>query len=518
MHKTLLSTLAAGAALAVLALSGTASAQAFQARGSAQVSTVGKKDPRQIRAESEAAAKRQAVIFAVNKVLGPDAAAKPEVAARIDAIAAQIGGDDIVESNGQSFKNAYEHHVTLSLDERRFRALVTDMGVGNYASNRASSILVVMDEYVTTPRDLQAPVSELTIYRQREGETHSLGAKSTEAGQSSRAFKGSAAESSNGALSASGSASGAARDGYGGGVAYSEKGAVRGAYGEKSAVAVSAAATDRYASSDTLAIKSERHDNVDYVHLVKYQPRAQAPSEVSLTYNAMKGSLQGYHLRVLDNDVFRSRYFGKKALSLDDMAKSAELSRYVAYAGKEAHADYFMAGAVVLVDEGRNANTGNPTCSGVFSFKTYSTSDSEDIAAGTVSETAEGVSANACSANLAQKLAAVAGAQAGPLVLGHFGRERNYGGQTIVTLTGAPLSLMTRSAFVRGVKATPGVQQVDPRISSDDRLELVVSYKGGDPLDLALADALSGDGQFSRMGSRSGPGTVTMCLNGPCPR
>jgi hypothetical protein len=504
-------------AVATLMASGSTLAAEFKARGVAQISTAGKKDPRMIRAQAMAAAKREAVIYAINKVLGPGSTNRPEVAAQIDGIIAQIGDDAIVDSSNQSFKGVYEQGLTLSLDEASFRRLLVDTGVGNYASFRASSILVVMDEYVTTPRDLQAPLSDLTIYRQREGESGSLRARSSEAAQSSSGYKASAASSSNGAVSNVNHASGAAQDGYGGAGAYNQGSATRAAYGERSAGSVSAVTSDRYAQSDSLDIKAERHDNVDYVHLVKYQPRSKAPSQVSLTYNAMKGSLQNYNLRVLDNDVFRSRYFGRKAITLDDMTKSAELAKYVTFARNDAKADYFMAGAVVLVDAGRNPNTGEMSCSGVFSFKTYSTSTSEDIAADTVSETASGMNADACSANLAQKLAVVAGEVAGPRIQTYFKNNATYGGQTIVTLTGGTLSTTARAAFLRGVKATPGVQRVDARVSSDSQLELVVAYNGEDPLDLALAGSLSSDSQFSRLGSRTSPGTVLMCLNGPCP-
>ena len=106
-------------------------------------------------------------------------------------------------------------------------------------------------------------------------------------------------------------------------------------------------------------IHAEDHDNVSFKSLVKYQPQGSAPETLNLTYGALVGQLQDYDLRVFDNDIFRSRYFKDKPLTLDQMVNGSELSRYGEFAKTEANADFFLAGTSVIVDTGKIPTTGN---------------------------------------------------------------------------------------------------------------------------------------------------------------
>ncbi|MFZ4605835.1 MAG: hypothetical protein ACOYM5_06215 [Caulobacter sp.] len=364
-------TILAGLALA-LGLGLSAQAAEVTARGTGSVATKGLK-PDTVRALATREAKKRAVIMAVEKVLGAGASADARVAAKIDSIVEQIGDDSITDTSAQTVAGRYEVSLTISVDDKAFRTLLSDVGVANPAAARAYSLLVIFDEYHTTPSDIQAPLADLEVYRRRSGSSVSANydAAAYERSSDRAAYSSSAGASSSGAVVGRGGA----------------------AYGQSSAAAreAGAASSTRSAGAAVSAsLDASTHDDTDYTHLVLYQPRSTAAEASSPTYNAFKGQLQDYDLRVLDNDMFRSRYFAGKPMTLQEMTNGSELYRYAGYARDFAKADFFTAGVVVVIDAGRDARTGEAICTGMVTVKTYSTSTGEDIASDTFSETGAG--------------------------------------------------------------------------------------------------------------------------------
>jgi hypothetical protein len=511
-------------------VAGTASASDFTVRGSGDAPIKGSK-PEAVRALATREAKRRAVVAAIDKILGADASQRPEVAEKVDEIVGQVGDDTIVDSSSQAVGDQFEVTLTLSLDDKTFRELLSDEGVAiNTATARSYSILAVMDEYRTTPKDLQAPVEELVEFSSEKGDSYS---DTSAAGRASNASSARAASSAY-AVDAQHSSQGSASGGYdtraSGGAAdetgsahfngsasghmagqYSDSDSVRGA----AASASSAQSASRSSAYVKLNVQAEDHDNVYYKSLVKFQPQSTAPETLNRTYGALVGELQNYDLRVLDNDVFKSKYFKDSPLTLDRMVNGAELARYVQYAKTDANADFFMAGTSVIVDSGRSPTTDQFVCSGLVTAKVYSTVDGEVIASETVPETASGMNSDDCAAAVARKLAVSIGPRIGEQVETYWKRRSMYGRELVLTLQG-PLSLGLRARFASAVAALPGVDSSVQREASASRMEFTVSYKGSVPIDQALAGALAADPAFANLDSRSETGRVLMCL-GPCP-
>jgi hypothetical protein len=549
------------AAVLAMGLSTCAIAKELEMYGSATVPATG--DAQSIRSIATKAAKRQAVVAGLNRVIGPEASNDPKVADKVQAIVDQISDSRIVDSKGSKIGSDYEMKVTLIMDDKEFRSLISDAGIAsNTATTRSFAILAVMDEFLTTPKDLKAPLSELTEFHSEKGQSFkdkSINAKasanasasssssaSSVDARSSSAVDARAASSakskgsynSNLAASDQAAVAGSARDSDGsasfgasgeGRVSASEsakfsgersssgsyKGSTSGSLKASEAQSASAVASQRSSAVSAKNVASEEHDNVSYRKLVNYQPQNTSPEKTSQTYNALMGQLQDYDLRVVDNDMFRSKYFKSKPITIEQMQNSEELSKYVSFAKKDANADFFMVGTSIIIDEGKNASTGESVCTGVATVKTYSTVNAESIASETISESAAGRSVNDCAGNLAKKLALVGGPLIGAKVQEYWKKRSTYGREFILTLTGTALPLMVKTSFTKALKSVPGVEGNVQRASTDKEMQIVVTYKGTDPLDQAVSEALSSNPIFASLDSKTEGNQILLCL-GPC--
>jgi hypothetical protein len=495
-----------------LALAGPAKAKELEVHARASVSAAG--DPGAVRAMATREARRRAVVTAIEKVLGPDAAVDPRVSAKIDAIVAQIPDDRFVEATGTRVGASYEMAITLVLDDKDFRTLLSDAGVAVHtATARSHAILAVMDEFLATPRDLRAPLEELEEFNASKGASY----EEKNASRSASAASSSRAEASMTTVDATASSRARLDAKRGGNDPANLSGRASADMNVKAAQA-SASATTRASSSSASAsssVAASAHDDVHYRKLIRYQPQNAGPEKTSQTYAALMGQLQDYDLRVLDNELFRSQYFKDTPLTLDQLQNGAELAKYVKFARADAAADFFMVGTSVLVDAGKNPNTGDMECTGIVTVRTYATSDGESIASETFSEASSGRNTNECSANLARKLGQISGPVVGARIQEYWKRRSTYGREMLLTLKGASLPLMVRTGFARSLKTVPGVEGSTQRACSDKECQFVVTYKGSDPLDQAVAVALSENPAFASLDSRLDGTNVVLCM-GPC--
>lgn len=549
------------AAISCLVFSSSLVAKELELSGRASVPAVG--DVQTIKSNATKLAKRNAVIAGLNRLIGPEAASDPKVAQKIQIISDQINDNRIVDSRGVKVGNDYEMTLTLIIDDKEFRTLISDAGIAtNTATTRSFGILALMDEFLTSPRDLKAPLEELTEFRAEKGNSFkdksinaksannasanssnsasSIDARSSASVDAKASSSAKASGSYSGNIDASGraSVSGSARDSTGSGnfdasregkLSASENakfsgersssGSFKGSSAEslKASNASSSSSSNNQSNSAVSAknISSEEHDNVYYKKLIKYQPQNSSPEKTSQTYNALMGQLQDYDLRVIDNDMFRSKYFKAKPITIERMQNSEDLSKYIAFAKKEANADFFMVGTSIIIDQGMNANTGDSECTGVATVKTYSTVDGESIASETISEAAAGKNINDCAGNLAKKLALVGGPIIGAKVQDYWKRRSTYGREFVLTLTGQALSLMVKSSFTKSLKNVPGIESNVQRSASDTEMQIVVTYKGTDPLDQAVFEALSSNPTFASLDSKTDGNQILLCM-GPC--
>jgi hypothetical protein len=444
------------------------------------------------------AAKRDAVIAAVKRINGPAAINDPKVMVAVDALVRQIGDEYI--SDVSTRRDAANHFVTtlkLKLDDKAFRKLVSDEGVAVKTGN-SYPILMVMDEYFTVPTDHAKPLREVVDYFSDKSAHNKVDSADRQSSSSSSDEY------------AHSRASVRASDYYG---------SAR-ASGTRSYAASSAQSAS---SSSSLHVDEGQNDIQSFHKVVEYQPQHVGPSNRSYTYEAILREAASYDLNVLDNSVFRSRYFTGKPLTLQELMNGPELARYVTAARNDAHADYFLAGTTIIYDLGTDASTGLSTCDGVVSLKAFSTADSKVLTADARSESASGRSPDQCRVNVANKLAAFTSSVVGSQI-GEYWKNRNMYGQQysvqMVSLLGR-LNFQTKNRFRQSLEQLRGVKDAPVQRQNDSRqVEYSLQYSGDKPIADAIGELISTNPGFSAYPSFdviTKGNIVRICLESSCP-
>jgi hypothetical protein len=513
MKKGLLSGLALVAALA---------APAMVSAAMLEVIGVGKtpitQNPGATQAAATKNAKRAAVEELLTKLISPTAPNDPKVKAAMDKILVQIGDNKI--SNRKAIKddeNNYEVTLTVKIDELEFLKLMQTYGIAP-TGDRLYKILVVMDEYHTTPTDKQKPLKEVVEYSHDKTAT---AASSLSAAQSSSSDTKAAARASNSNsanYAAGGQSSGYSQGGsygaYGGG-GYAAGGQSSGyaAGSARNKSSASAEYSNQSASASNVDAQSfdQKKDIVSFKKLVEYQPQNTGPEKENLTYAALMREARKFDLSMMDNSVLRSQYFRGKALTIQEMDNSPELANYVGFARKN-KADYFMMGNTIIRD------LGGSQCDGVVSLKAFSTEDSELLAADMHNESARGTSSDDCRATVANKLAYFVGKKLGSSIK-DFHRQREVSGKeyTVVLMSAVgDLTGRMTSSFSKGLQNMKGLNsKLNVRNSSNREYEVSMAYKGEAPFADALNDVLDAvpalkSADYAVNGTR-----VEICLEGP---
>jgi len=446
---------------------------------------------------------RDAIVNAINKVLGANSTDKPEVQAKIDTVAAQVESFKLNENaSPQRIGTDYVLTVNLTLDEKKFRKLLSDEGLAsNTATTRSSAILMLMDEFFTKPSDINAPVEELVEYKRDKGsqKAEASGSASSDVGSSSldaAAVESAQQQSAAAVATPNGQAQAAQSSSYSAGAR------------------VTASESHDKKSASFKQAAQEKHDNTYFKKLVRYQPRNVGPEKQNYTLRSLAGIFQDYDIKIINNDIFKSKYFGNKPITLDKLQAGKELASYATFARKEANSDFFSVGSSVIIDTGKSNDTGNATCNGLTSVAIYSTNDGEEIASESVSESASGDSSDQCRGNVATKLAETLGKTVATRVQEYWKRREMYGREFVVTYTGK-LNLGSRTAFMNAVKKTQGVAKAVQRSSSENEYQVVITYKGETPIDQALAGELVSSPVFANIDSKV-EGTLVKLCPGSC--
>lgn len=434
---------------------------------------------------------QNAIFMAVDRSLGADATLKENVSRKMGNILSQMEVFKITEDYRTKREgNFYIMTAVLKLDDKKFRQLLSDMGIAvNTAKSRAAgSMMVILDEYYTTPTDMKAPLKDLTEYSFENVQKH----KEMEANSTShKAAAGSAA-------SFSGSEGVSARDGMGG--SYSRGAAARGR--------ASSAAMEHDKAASARGVSDFSSTKQNFKRLIEYQPKNPYPDRENYTIGAFKKQLQELDLKVISNDLFRSKYF-KKAVTIEALQNSADLAKYAGYARKEAKADFFSVGTAVIVDNGRDSLSGQFACDGMVTVSTYGTEGGEDIAAETISESAIGASTNQCRANVAGKIGESIGTVIAKNVQEYWKKRSMYGREYVISLKGT-FPLAVKMAFSKALQNTQGVDGIEKRDS-----EYVVTYKGSAPVLEAIAENLVAIPAFSNVDAVQAGDKITFC-SGSC--
>lgn len=472
------------------------------------------------------AAKRDAVIAAIRRINGADALDDAKVRGAVDDIAKQIGAEYIFDqSTRRDAANNFVTTLKLKLDDQEFRKLLSDYGIG-VKTARSYPILVVMDEFFTTPTDAQKPLREVVEYFSDQSTHNKVNASASErAAYSASASEASRNSFSNSASSARQSAAAAYDSGWYGSSAaagYAASSARSRAAG--SSASASASSERASASSKSSYQEDSGQNNVQsYKRLVEYQPQQTAPSDRSYTYEAILREAASYDLNILDNALFRSKYFTGKPLTLQELTNGPQLARYVEAARNDLRADYFMAGSTIIYDMGKDPATGQSRCDGVVTLKTYATATSTVLATDARSESASGNSPDQCRVNVANKLAKFTGSVLGTQISEYWKTRNMYGQQYVVKLVSlaGQLNFQLKRSFGRTIEQVRGLKDVPVKRKEDAReVEYSLQYNGETPIGDVIGEVLAGSEVFRAYPNFdvNTQGTVVrICLESSCP-
>lgn len=459
------------------------------------------------RSQALQAAKRDALVAAVNKLNGPRAANDPKAQAAIDTMLSQLGDDVIADQSGSTdaAKN-FVLKITLSIEDLQLRQLLQDAGIAKTTS-RQFPVLIVMDEFFTTATDKTKPLRELVEFSSDRGSSYSVADKES-------------ANSNYSASSTSASSSQEERD-----VAMvADDGqttvAARGKKKKKSASVNDQSESASAAYSRDNSVSASEHDKVTFKKLVEYQPQNVGPDKQNFTYSALLREAGKYDLNFIDNDLFRSKYFKTgKPLTLEELQNGPELARYV-QAARDFKADYFMVGNSIIIQGKVDDSTGQYTCDGLVSLKSYSTEDGTALASDARTESASGNSPDQCRVNVANKLAKFVGSTVGSAI-GNYWRQRDtYGREYTVRLVSllGKLSEDNKDDFADALEKIKGVQnKVVVRRSDRQNYEVSITYKGDSDLAREIRRAAKEKEGFGKIGRKTDGTTMMFCLEGDCP-
>lgn len=453
------------------------------------------------------AARRDALVAAVNKLNGPRAANDPRVQAAIDAMLRQIGDEVIVEQSGSTdgAKN-FVMRLTLAIDDLQLRQLLQDTGIAKTTA-RQYPVLIVMDEFFTTATDKMRPLRELTEFSAESSTRSSV--KDQESASDQYSSSSTSATSS----SEEGERTVVADDGE---TTVAAKGR-----GKRRAAAVND--SEESAGSAYSRDNSQEHsesDKLSFRKLVEYQPQNVGPDKQNFTYAALLREAGKYDLAFIDNDLFRSKYFRTgKPLTLEELQNGPELARYVA-AAREQKADYFMIGNSIIIQGKKDKATGEFGCDGLVSIKSYATEDGAVLASDARTESASGNSPDQCRVNVANKLARFVGSTLGASIH-HYWRQREaYGREYSVRLVSL-LGRLTddqKDDFADALEGIKGVQnKIVVRRSDRQTFEVNITYKGDADLGREIRRAARELEGFAKMGRKADGSSLQFCLEGDCP-
>ena len=453
-------------------------------------------------------AKRSAINAAIRKFIGPTAANDPKVKEAIENILTQIDDSKIISRKADKDGDNYVLKITLKVDDLEFRRLLQTEGIAP-STDRTSKILVLMDEYHTTPTDMQKPLKEVVEYSHDKTATAeaSLSAASSASSETKAAARESSASSASYAANAQYGAH-ASGHGYSAGGHASGQVAASGAQRSQS----SADYSDKSSESASLEAKSfdQQKDVVNFKKLVEYQPRNVGPAKSNATYNALLNMAQQYDLNVMNSAVFRSKYFPNKSVTLADLADGSELGKHVQQAGKEG-AEYFMMGNAIMRDLGNNQ------CDGDVTISAYSVDDSTNLTAATHNESARGTSPDDCRVTLAKKLAHFVGKTIGSSIK-DYNRQREVSGKEyrVLLLSSADgLGGRMITSFSNNLLKIKGLNsKLNEREKSSSKYDVVLTYKGDVPFSNLITEVLDSMPTMNQADFDVAGTTITICLEG----
>ena len=458
------------------------------------------KDIALTRGESLANAKRDAMIAIINKINGANAARDPKVQEKIEGLVKQLPSTAITgQTAKKSSANDLETTITLTVEDSWIRKLLNDEGLN--LNTAGYKILILIDEYHTTPLDRQKPLREVVEYSHDKTATS---ASASESASQSSSFA--AAESKTAVVGRSDS------------VAMVETRHGAAAAGRTTQVAgkssSSEVAASESASASSAASFDQKKDVVSFKKLVEYLPRNVGPEKTSGTYTALVREAGKYDLELLDADNFKLSV-SAKPFSIDDLEKSGNNDAMMAKAkGDPFNADYFMKGTVYVLDTGKR--NGESTCDGVVSLKAFAVEESTLLVADSQTESAVGNSPEQCANAVGNKLANFVGAKVGAKVRDYAKNAVMNGKVYSISLVSnkGPLGQRVLGRFEEALKSVKGITS---GVTNRGKGQYSVKYASPDSFATALLKAMDKQTGFDDADILTVSGTtLKVCMESPC--
>jgi hypothetical protein len=486
---------------------------------------LGAGDAASVRNAAKQEAIRDAVVKGIKDATALDAS-DPRFASIIDEVAKQLRDVQVREERreGSDLVTRIEANVDRVQIKNAIRGTELDK-----LNDRSFSILMLVDEFVTSTRDLNMPLKELEEFNYDAGSSHrdqsvkanaaSASSKSALAASSSVNAASAASARASGSSSAAAAASG--RDAYGSGsIAASERSNFQGQsaaasqYQSKDNLAASAASKSARSAIDKKNVDDRSHEKASYRKLVEYQDTSK-PTSNSTFLGAFAGNLRDYDLRLLDASDARSKFFGGRTVTLSALSNSAEMAKFNEFARTKANADFLMIGNSTVVSGGINPATDLMTCSVSANIKAFATAGGEVIASAARSTQASGETIEACAASASTKIADLIAPEFASRALGYWADRAARGRQYTVELKGSGLPFPMRLAFAKALRDIQGATDVEKKEDGETGVKVTMTLKGkGDAME-EVYGAVSSHAAFSGkyLDGKVAGENIVLCLN-----
>lgn len=481
---------------------------------------IGAGDASSIRNAAKQEALRDAVIKAIKDATALDAG-DSRYAAIVNEVAKQLRDVRVREEvrEGADFVTRIEANV----DRRQIKNAIRGTELDKL-NDRSFSILMLVDEFITSTRDLKMPLRELTEYSYDAGASYKDTTRAASASASSRQSAIAASSSVNAAQATSTQVAGSSKssvaiqDYSGAGAAsasknYNGKSASAATYSAKDSLAATSSANSSNASSYQANVSANRHEKESYRKLVEYQDTSK-PTPNSVFLASFSGQLNEYDLRLMDSSITRSKFFGDRKITLSTLSNSAEMATFAEFARKS-KADFLMVGSSTVVGGDVNPATGLQTCSVTAELKVFATAGSEQISSAAQSTEAAGKNIEDCAAKASTKIANMLAPEFANRTLGYWADRAARGRQYTVEFKGPGLTLPLRMAFAKALQQIPGASAVETKESSEALISATLTLKGKADAMEEVYNAVSSQPAFASRaldGATQGE-TVVLCLN-----
>jgi hypothetical protein len=474
----------------------------------------------EIRAAAKQEAVRDAVLKAIKDATALDAS-NPKFAPLVDEIAKQ--SRDVRVDSEASAGSEFVTRVQVSVDRKQIKNAIRGTELDKL-NDRSFSMLLLVDEFLTSTRDLNMPLEELTEFKYDAGSSFrdkSIKAKASNSSSSAAVAHSAslnASGSRSGSIKASEEASFSAQNGNANAAA-AGRGSLQASHASSASVsakesyAAAAASKSANSSVDAKNVSADSHEKASYKHLVKYQDTSK-PTNRAQFLGSFSGRLRDYDLRLLDSANAKSQFFGNRTINLGLLSNSAEMSKFSEYARTKANADFLLMGTSTVVAGEINPSTGAMSCAVNAEVRAFATATGEVVAAMSDSAQASGLNIEACAAVASKKIADLMAPGFASSALGYWADRAARGRQYTVELKGSNLALPMRMAFAKALRDIAGATAVEKKEDGPDGVKVTLTLKGGaDPMEQVYG-AVSSQAAFS---GKSLDGTVVGELVTLCP-